>query len=341
MKRIIILIGILLLVSGCYDYKELNDMSIISAIGIDYVDNEYKVSLEITESSKDGSSTEIETKIVSGKDSSISRAFDKAKNMSDKMAYLEHVELLIISESLAYEGINDVIDYIIRDTTINNNYFMVVSDSPEEMLNTEEENMSMSEVIVDTVNYTQGGTRIDDIDILTSKYITGREDIALPYITLEDKNVIYNQIAYFNGDKMVGMIDYKMYTFLVLDTKNVLFTKDDNTINVFDKKISYDIKDNEIVMNVKVDGQISEISKNVNLKDTDVYGKLEKFISKQIKKESMEFIDTVLKNNSDLLGFKDMYYKRYKRNINEFDYEVKVDVTISKNGTIYEVLDDN
>lgn len=341
MKKIIVLVGIILLLSGCYDYKELNDMSIVSAIGIDYVDNEYQVTFEVTKSSKDGSSTEVQTKLVTSNHSNISDAFNEAMNKTDKEVYLEHVELLVVSKSLAEYGLNDCLDYIIRDTTINSNYFVVVSDNPKEILTSHEENNSRSQIIVDIVSYTQGTTNIDDLDILVSKYITGRKDIALPYITLDDKMVEYDKLAYFNGDKMVGEIDYKMYSFLVLDTKDVLFTSDGNTIKVYDKKISLDIKDNKIIINIKADGQVSEISKDINLKDTDSYSKLEKIMNEQIKKETIEFIDTTIDRDSDLLGFKDCYYKKYKRNINIFKYEVNVNATINKNGTIYEVLNDN
>lgn len=341
MKKIILLISFILILSGCYDYKELNDMSIVSGIGIDFIDNEYIVSLEITKSSKDGSSTEIETNVVTGKDSNISNAFNKAMNMTDKEVYLEHVELLIISTELAEYGISDVFDYIVRDTTINSNYFVVVGDNPKELLSTTMENKSMSQVIVDTVSYTQGDTSIDDLDIMASKFITNKEDIALPYVSLDDNNINYSDIVYFNGDKMVGKINNKMYSFLVLDTKDILFTRNNNTIKIYNKKISMEVKDNIIEVNIKVDGQISKINKDVNLKDEDSYGKLEKLMNKEIEEETILFIDTILDNDSDLLGFKNIYYKKYKKNINSFKYKVNVSTTINKNGTIYEVLDDN
>lgn len=341
MKKIILLISFILILSGCYDYKELNDMSIVSGIGIDFIDNEYIVSLEITKSSKDGSSTEIETNVVTGNDSNISNAFNKAMNMTDKEVYLEHVELLIISTELAEYGISDVFDYIVRDTTINSNYFVVVGDNPKELLSTTIENKSMSQVIVDTVSYTQGDTSIDDLDIMASKFITNKEDIALPYVSLDDNNINYSDIVYFNGDKMVGKINNKMYSFLVLDTKDILFTRNNNTIKIYNKKISMELKDNIIEVNIKVDGQISKINKDVNLKDEDSYGKLEKLMNKEIEEETILFIDTILDNDSDLLGFKNIYYKKYKKNINSFKYKVNVSTTINKNGTIYEVLDDN
>lgn len=341
MKKIILLISFILILSGCYDYKELNDMSIVSGIGIDFINDEYIVSLEITKSSKDGSSTEIETNVVTGNDSNISNAFNKAMNMTDKEVYLEHVELLIISTELAEYGISDVFDYIVRNTTINSNYFVVIGDNPKELLSTTMENKSMSQVIVDTVSYTQGDTSIDDLDIMASKFITNKEDIALPYVSLDDNSINYSDIVYFNGDKMVGKINNKMYSFLVLDTKDILFTRNNNTIKIYNKKISMEVKDNIIEVNIKVDGQISKINKGVNLKDEDSYGKLEKLMNKEIEEETILFIDTILDNDSDLLGFKNIYYKKYQKNINSFKYKVNVSTTINKNGTIYEVLDDN
>lgn len=341
MKKIIFLLGFILLLSGCYDYKELNDMSIVSGIGVDYKDNEYYVSLEIINSKKDGSSTEIESTIVTGNDSNISEAFLKAKNKSDKEVYLEHVELLIIGENLAKYGLNNCFDYIIRDTKINNNYFVVVGSDPLELLSTTKEDTSMSELIIDTISYTYGSSNMDDLDILVSKYITNKKDITIPFVSLDKDKILYNEIAYFNEDKMVGKIDYKMYSFLVLDTKNILFSRNDNTIDIYNKKISLEVKDNKILINIKVDGQIREINKDINLKDVESYGKLENLINKEIKEESIKFIDTIIEDDSDLLGFKDIYYKKYKRNINRYDYYIKVSSTINKNGTIYEVLDDN
>ena len=38
MKKIIILLVVLSFTSACYDYKEINDLAVINAIGIDYQD---------------------------------------------------------------------------------------------------------------------------------------------------------------------------------------------------------------------------------------------------------------------------------------------------------------
>lgn len=341
MKKIILLICCVFLLSGCYDYKELNDMSIVSGIGIDYKDGKYAVSLEITKSTKDGTSAEIETYLVTGEADNIADAFTTAKNRSDKLVYMEHVEVLILSKELCEKGINEVIDYIIRDTTINNNYFIVVTDKPSELLKTNIENQSTAEVIINTVEYYFENTTIDDIDIIASNMVNKRKDIALPYIYMKEENVVFDEVAYFNNDNMVDLIDSKMYNFLELDSINVNFNDNGNTIGTYKKDIGYEVKNKEVIIKVKAYGTVKEINDEINLKDTDSYGKLEKTIAKTMEKEITEFIDKTLDNKSDLLGLEDKYYKKYKKDMEDIKYKVEVELIVNRNGTIYGVLNDN
>lgn len=341
MKKIILLICCIFLLSGCYDYKELNDMSIVSSIGIDYIDGKYVVDLEITKSSNDNNSTEIKTHLVSGESENIADAFTNAKNKSDKMVYMEHVEVLILSKTLCEKGINDVLDYIIRDPMINNNYFIVVADDPKGLIELSFDNKSTSEVIIDTVNYDYENTTIDDLDIVASNIMNKRDDIALPYIYMEEENVVFNQVAYFNDEKMMGLINNKMYNFLRLDSVNINFNNNENTISIYKKDIGYEVSGNKVTIKVKVLGTVKDINDDVNLKDTKSYSKLEKNISKTIKKEVTDFIDETLKNKSDLLGLEDKYYKKYRKDMKPIKYNVEVDLSINRNGTIYGVLNDN
>ena len=47
MKKIIILLCLTFFLTGCYDNIELNDLAIISGVGIDYKDNQYYLTYEI------------------------------------------------------------------------------------------------------------------------------------------------------------------------------------------------------------------------------------------------------------------------------------------------------
>ena len=47
MKKIFLLIPILLLLSGCYNYHELNDLAIVSGISICKIQDEFYVHVEV------------------------------------------------------------------------------------------------------------------------------------------------------------------------------------------------------------------------------------------------------------------------------------------------------
>lgn len=341
MKKIIILICSLFLLCSCYDYRELNDTSIVSGIGIDYKNNKYIVNLEITKSSKDSSSTQVETNIIKGEDENLSVAISNAVNNSNKDIYMEHVELLILGKELCNQGIGKVVDYIIRDIDINNNYSIVIADDPGKLLNEKIKNDSVSNLIVTTLEYYYGKTSFDDIDIIASLIINKYKDVAFPYVNLENENIIFNEIYFFNNDKTVGTINNKMYNFLVLDSVDINFNNNGDTINIFKKDISFEVKKNLVEINIKGYGLVKEINKNMNLQDPNSYKKIEKNINKIIKKETTDFLNKTLKKESDLLGLENQYYKRYKKDMKDLKFKVNVDIVINRNGTIYEVLNDN
>ncbi len=340
MKKTIILIIILLSLTGCYDYQELNDTSIIDSIGLDYQDDKYIVSFEIIKSIKNGDSATISTEIVKAEDEILANAINKAIMSANKKASLKHVKLLLISKAMAQKDINPLIDYVIRDVNISTNLYTLVCDDPEIIFNTKVENNTISQVIIDTITYNVEATSLDNIDIIASNIINSNVDIALPYITLEDTNVIANQIAYFHDSAYVGLINNKIYNFLLLDSKNIEFNSNETVLNIYQKDIKYDVKKDEI--DIIIDGQakVKEINPGYNLKDKEVYPKIEKAINNVIEQECQEFLETTLNNNSDLLGLKDKYYKLYKRKKENIKYNIKANIQINRNGTIYEVLND-
>ena len=340
MKRILIIVSLMLLLCGCYDYRELNDMSIVTGIGIDYKDSKYIVSLEVTKSVKDGSSNETETVVYNGENKILADAFLEAKNSSDKYVYTEHVNVLLVSKELSKKGVGDVIDYIVRETSINSNYYMVIVDDPKGVLEVKQENDSMSNVITNTINYYLDETSFDDLDIMSSYMINKKEDIAVPIISTENKKVVFNSVAYFNGDKCVGEIDSKLYTMLRLNSNNVNFSKNGNTVSLYKTSVDYEVSKDKITIKVGGEGLVKEIDSKIDLENKDSYEYLSRIIGKDMKEDINDLLEETLSKESDLLGLQDKYYKKYKKEMEEIKYDVKVNIKINKNGTIYEVLYD-
>ncbi len=335
MKKIIIIILSCFLLCSCYDYRELNDMSIVSAIGIDYVDNLYVVSLEITKSTKDGSSNEIKTSNVKGYGTNINEAFNDAKGMADKLIYMEHVEVLVVSEKVAKKGISTLLEYVIRDTTINNNYFMVVTDNIDNIVGKSIKEDSSSELITNTIESYGDNTKWDNLDSIASNLMNKYQDIALPYVILNGDVLEYKKIAFFNNDKMVDLIDNKIYNFVKLDTIGIGFNDNENSIDIYKKNVEYKVNKDKIDINIKAYGTIKEVNSETNLMDEASYKKLEDNFKGIITSEVNNFISDTKKNDSDLLGLQDKYFKKFGYERDNVRYSINLKLIINKNGTIY------
>lgn len=338
MKKIIILLFLVFLLSSCYDYKELDDMSIVNSIGIDYVDNEYVVYLEINNSVKKNGDNQLIREIIEAKDKNIALAYSKAVQKSNKILYAEHVNLLLLSKSVSENGIDDVINYILRDLSINNNYMTVIADNPKSILNMEQDNDSISNIIKDTIKYHIGNSYNYDIDLVASNLLNRRINIALPFVEVDNNNVLCNKIAWFKNDKLVSIDDNKIYDFMVLNSNSINFDKDGNVINIYDKKIDYVIEKDKIIIEISGNGNINDINKIYNLKEFKDYEELEDIIEDKIKEEIISNIDYLRNKDIDMLGLKDKYYREFKLNKNNISYEVKVKIKLNKNGSTYEVI---
>ena len=61
-------------------------------------------------------------------------------------------------------------------------------------------------------------------------------------------------------------------------------------------------------------------------------------INKEISDKTKEFTDKLILNNSDILGFKKIYYNKKRselKSINNIEYEVKVKVSLNRKGLIF------
>ena len=118
MKKFIILIILIFGVCGCWNYKELDDYSIINGIAIDKNEDNYEVSVLISNASKSSGespdASESKSVVYSGKGNSIFKALKDISLISPKELYLDHFSILILSEEIAKEGIYNIADFFLR-----------------------------------------------------------------------------------------------------------------------------------------------------------------------------------------------------------------------------------
>ena len=127
MKKIIISLFLLLIVGGCWNYKELNDYAIATSMAIDYVDNEYMVSFLISNGKKSDDGKKFQPILYSGRGKSIYEAIKNVDLISMKQLYIGHLGSVVISDKVAYGGIYDALEFLLEDSGSKKNFYVFLA----------------------------------------------------------------------------------------------------------------------------------------------------------------------------------------------------------------------
>ena len=359
-----LLLTIVILLTGC-SYKELNELAIGSALGIDYIDNEYLITVQVLNLKKSGENSEQENSIIykaNGK--TIAEAIRNISLTYPKTIYFGHLELVILGSTTLNKNIGDLFDYFIRSPETRDDFDVIVnpSGSANEILEQTEQktNSFPSKEIISTIENSmskQGSTVKINMEELISNYLQKGIDPVLTSIEkVEGKNKLTGIIA-FDDNRTNNIIALSTKSAMAYNLINenfydILITTPykDTTVDllVLTPKTNIDmtIKENKIniVISIKASLHVSEIKTTVNLEDSHIQKEIQDSINKTLSKYVNDLLDTCKKSNIDILGLKNMIYKKhykdYKRFSNKNIYEIaniKVNITtdLYRYGNLY------
>jgi spore germination protein KC len=354
MKKIIIVLITLFLITGCYDNVELNKLSIISGLGIDYIDDNYVITYEIYNSNKSDNTGDLLSDTITGTGNSISEAFGDANNKTSKKDFFSHLKVVILSESLIQNHFQDITDYLIRDTDIREEFYLLVSNntSPSNILNhVSKKYPNASEYIVRLINnekYNNSLPTKETYQKILSKLLSNKTDIVLNSITIIDDHIsLSNSYVFYkyNYNNTLSLKDSSLYTLLMFDNTGIEYKYYYNNkpfiISISNVKNNIKIDNATITINSDMEAKVLENNSNLDLKDTNVYNMLNSDFSNIVKEDIISFIKLLQDNKTDLLGLQDIYYKTYNKD-NYYLWEVSnvdinIDLKINYKGFIYEV----
>lgn len=140
MKKLIILI-IILLLSGCHSYIELNDLGIIQIIGLEKINNNYKLTTSIIENiDKDNNIT---YSIYNIEGNNIPELFDKLSLNLNKKIYLSHLDTLIINDSINSNELENIINFFLNNNESRNDFLIISTNNISNIINnTKSENIN-------------------------------------------------------------------------------------------------------------------------------------------------------------------------------------------------------
>jgi len=129
--RKISLLCITLVLTGCWDTKELNELAVATGLAIDKAEDGYQLSVQLvnpSEISPQANASGIAPVTVRTKKGET--MYDSLRRLSltnSRRIYTSHLRLLVISEDVAKEGIEDILDFLSRDKDFRTDFFIVIA----------------------------------------------------------------------------------------------------------------------------------------------------------------------------------------------------------------------
>ena len=349
LKKILILISIIILLTGCNNnYQSLNDIAVVSSILIDKGnDSEYTTYIELYK--QDKGSDNITSYFVNGNGNNIESAINDAANSISKKLYLVHTNAVIISYDLADEKINEVFNYLESKVQMNSNYYLLISDNINELINNKDiDNGILGEKVRDTLKYSTNSGAMVNYDFMEklNNYISKGKDIYLSKISVVNNLITVKDGIFFSKEKIAGMLnsnELKLINIFKNDS-NLYFTfpynNDEYMIKIDNSNIKYNINNTiHIIINMKAN--IVEVGSNIDINKADNIKRLNNYSSYKLTKDMNTLINKLIMSKSDIIGFNNYIYKKYgNNNINFFknNIKIKVNVDINKKGLINKTI---
>lgn len=356
---------IIFLTSGCYNYKEINQIAITSSIGIDKDEtkNEYIVSAQIMNSKENEESEDSQITVYSRKGKTIHEALRDLTLKSPRKLYGNHLSKIVLSEEVASEGIQNILDIFNRVTEVRNEFVVTIvkddkaSDVLKILTSTETIPAEYVKLSLKSADNNSGLTYTTKLDEFVSLYLKKGIDPTVPVLKIDKKSkkgktvdniTTTDPISKIVIDSLAVTNEGKFETFLKKDEiigynylrnqiqKMVIPVKCDDknyaSVSVQSNKTKSKIKKENNKYTVKfyinVNAIITEYNCSKKLTKTKTLESLEKRSEKKIKSYIKKAINKQKNTKGKFLGIERLIYLDYPKYKNE-DYNIKYNVNVN------------
>lgn len=344
----LLILGIMISLTGCWNGRELTKLAFVLAMGIDRSPktNEYKVSFQVVIPGSvatgitGGGGTTTPVAIFTGKGNTLFSAIRNASKRVSRQLFFAHLQLVVIGEELAKQGIQDLFDFFERSKEPRLTTLVLVARGSEAKpiistltslekipANSVSGKIKMSSTLL-SENF---GIEIYDVlrglvnegePIINGVKLTGDPDKGMEKSNVEKTRsaaeVIIQGMAIFKNGKLKGWLDNgeaRGTTWILNKMKSTIVELDckkkKNSIGVeiirSSTELHVELKNGEPLfhIHIKEEGNLSEVQCPIDLSNVTVIGDLEKDWEIKTKSEVMSAVKAAQKEKSDFLGFGD------------------------------------
>ncbi len=122
MKRLIIMLGALMMLSGC-SIGTVDDRLMVYAVGIDYEDGQYKASYQVFTPKGESASSPVNVDdsnvaVISATGESLEDCHEKLRLETGKDIFMKDTEVVVMGESVTVEQAVDIIEHFIASKEV-------------------------------------------------------------------------------------------------------------------------------------------------------------------------------------------------------------------------------
>lgn len=345
MKKIKYIILLLPLLSGCYNYRELNELGITTAVSIDYKDNNFILIAEVVNPIKQqdvSASNNSPFVNFTSVAPSIQEAFRNTVLESPRQLYLSQLEIILVSEEIINNHLEEFLEFFSREPETRTEIKVIIAKTDESTkgitIQSLLTNFSSSNILesLEVQNKLLGLTQEVTINELLNMYLDPNLEIVLPSMILygssdigdEKENITTSTpktlvkvgttsvikdgkiLGYLSEEesKMVNLINGNL-------TKTILKIPYEDGYVVFEPnriktKQKLNIKDNKITIEISGFSKIKEFHTTKNIKNMKTVEELNKYFNKEIENMIKDNFNQIReKYNTDMFGFQELYYR--------------------------------
>lgn len=345
MTRLIKFIGIIFIVTllaGCWDKRELNELAIATGISIDKKDDDYHVAAQVvvpSELSMQGGIGSSPVSLYEATGKSINEAVRKLTQVTPRFIYLGHLQIVVLSEELASEGIGNTVDFLSRGWETRSDFYILISKETDakDILNvqTSLEKIPATQIfnILHTSEAQYASTKAVTFyklksnleregkeGVLTGVKILGDASKASSKQNVEsivpEARIKTEELAVFKEDKLIGWLNeqesrgYNGITNQVQNTIGIVSCSDGGNVSVHIKKFHSKMTSKktrdipEIEVKVDIVANIGEVNCDIDMTKQETVKMLEREFEKLVKEDIQETVKIAQqKYHSDIFGF--------------------------------------
>lgn len=347
--KLLILVLLLPLISGCWDRRELNKRAIVAGLGLDSSPREGQilVSAQIIDPTQaktpqtSGGGGGEPAWIITSQGSSLFEALRNMVHICPRKPFFPHNQIIIFGEDLARKGIKDHIDMLSRDYEFRETNWIIISEGKaQDILAAKTRINSISAFYIrnqiDERVSSSKATAVNLVDF--SDRIMSKSTVPIAsYIRFEnqgkEKRLLFSETAVFNQDlKLAGILndrETRGLLWVLGEVKSGIIVvenpsrKGKYSLEILEasRKIIPEIKDGKPVITVRIQASsnLGETSCAEDLLKPEKWKLIKELQNQAIREEVITALKKAQAMNTDVFGFGEAFHKKYPRQWREME----------------------